>query len=370
VTHLDAAGCSVHSAATLAAVSAHLEREASIGGYPAAADVVPVLDRAREHLGALVGLSHDEVGFVANATDGFAALFAAWPLPSGARVACSTAEYASNAMLVSAAGARGRVTPVLLAVDDAGVVDLDALDRQLDEGLDLLLLCPVASHRGVVQPTAEVVRRCHDAGTAVILDVAQAVGQVDVSDTGADAFVAPSRKWLCGPRGVGFVAVRRSWGERLDVAPSMATHAWDGDLAVAPAPFPTGPRISIDETSFGVLMGWANALEELHAAGPALLRERIAALGRAARESLDGVAGWQVQEAHDSPSGSVVLDHDSLDTTRVHAALRAVGVVTSLLHVPRAPADLPRPKLRLSFHAYADDSDIAVATEMLARVSQ
>ncbi len=346
-----------------------MEREASIGGYPAASDVMPVLDRLREQLGTLVGLPRDDVGFVGNATDGIAALLRAWPLPEGARVACSQAEYASNAMLVAAAGAHERFVPVQLAVDDDGLVDLHALDRQLDEGLDLLLLCPVASHRGIVQPSTEIVRRCHAVGTAVILDVAQAVGQIDVNATGADAFVAPARKWLCGPRGAGFVGVRRSWGERLDVAPSMETHAWDGDLRAAPVAFDEGPRIQVGEISIAVLMGWANAIDELEAAGPALVIERIAALGRAARDSLDGTAGWQVQEPHDSASGSVVLDHDSLDATRVHAALRDAGVVTSLLHVPRAPADLPRPKLRMSFHAYADESDITSATNALARVS-
>lgn len=366
VTHLDAAGCAVASAATLAATTSYLHREAAYGGYATVEDVMPVIDRARGRLGALLGLGAEDVSWVPNAAFGFAALLDGWPLPRGARVGCTAAEYGSNAMRIATAGRRGDVIPVAVATDDAGLVTDDALERALAAGLDLLVLPHVPSHRGVVQPAGELVARCHAAGVPVLLDVAQSLGQVDVSDVGADAYVGTSRKWLCGPRGVGFVAAPPAVAESLTPPPLLDSHTWDGDLGSAPVPLPGMARIAVGETSVATLVGLANALDELADAGPRRVSERIAALGAAARAALDGCAGWAVSDPSDTPSGSVVLSHDRANPVAVRGRLLDAGVVTSVMDVARAPADLPTPRLRLSFHAYCDASDIECAVAALA----
>ena len=369
VTHLDAAGCSVASRATLDAVSAYLEREAAYGGYPVQRAVAVVVAGALDRLAALLGLPAGATAWVHNAAEGFSTVLGGWPLPARARVGCTAADYASNAMLLATGASRGEVVPVRLRTDDDGLLDLDDLDRALAAGLDLVTLAHIASHRGVVQPAAEIVARCRTAGVPVVLDVAQSLGQVDVSGVGADAYVGTSRKWLCGPRGLGFVGLSAPLLERLRPAPSVDTHIWDGDLLAAPTPLGGAQRIGAGEVSVAAQIGLANALDELAAAGPSRVAERIAALGALGRDALDGRGGWTVQEPPGAASGSVVLDHPDRAAAEVHQRLQAAGVVTSLVDVARAPADLPRPRLRMSCHAYCTEADVQTAARALEAAS-
>ena len=57
-----------------------------------------------------------------------------------------------------------------------------------------------ASHRGVVQPIADMAEMCRRVDVPLVVDAAQAFGQVDC-DVGADAVYSSSRKWMAGPRG-------------------------------------------------------------------------------------------------------------------------------------------------------------------------
>lgn len=346
VVHLDAAGCACPSRAVLDATVAHLRREAAIGGYAAEADAAPTLDAVRARLGALVDLDGDAVALAPNATAAFTTLLGAWPLPDGARVATVRSDYENNRLALHALAARHALDVVDLAADSAGHLDLDALPRQL-EGVDLVTFPVVASQRGVVQPAAAVVSLAHEAGVPVILDLAQAAGQVPLTDLGADGYVGTARKWLRGPRGTGWLAAPPSVAARLEPAyPSLAGRDAEG----------VG-RLATGEASVAARVGLAVALEELAADADAAYA-RIAALGASARERLDGVGGWRAQEPLDEPSGIVTLAHPAEDPVAVAGRLLAEGIATTAIPAARAPDDLTCGVLRVSLHAYCELEDL------------
>ena len=192
--HLDSAAAGRLSVATLEAELAHLRREQERGAYVAEteADLAP----GRAALGALVGLAAQDVFFAEGSAQAFATLLDAWPLERGARVGTTPGEFGGLARLLARRAEQCGWELVTLPVDELGRVS------DVPGGLDLLSLPQVASHRGVVQPVAEVLA----SGVPVVLDVAQSAGQTPVPP-GAAAYVGSSRKWLCGPRGVGFGVV-------------------------------------------------------------------------------------------------------------------------------------------------------------------
>src|SRR5207237_2568804 len=112
---------------------------------------------------------------------------------------------------------------------------------------------------------------------------AQSLGHTD-TDIGADAVYSTSRKWLTGPRGVGVLCVRRSLAEEL--------------TPVLPEPPDVPPLRAFEsgEAHVAGRVGLGVAVGEHLAAGPDGVRARLAALGRAARVLLDGVAGWRAGE--------------------------------------------------------------------------
>ncbi|MBW3667945.1 MAG: aminotransferase class V-fold PLP-dependent enzyme [Actinobacteria bacterium] len=345
LVHLECASAARLSTATLAATVAHMEREAAVGPGIAYAEADGVLARLRADLAALFGMRPDQVALAERATRALADVFAAWPLRPRARVGVVRAEYGSTRMLLEAAAARGEVEVVELPVDGEQRIVPESV-----AGVDLVILSHVMSQRGVVQPVREVAA----VGPPVVVDVAQSAGHIDVGGLGAAALVGTSRKWLRGPRGVGYVAVSDEWAERLTPrAPDLDTAAWDDDR---PRFAPGAARFHQWEGTIAGRVGLAHALRELHETGPAVVARHAAALGVAARRRLVD-AGWWVGEPVDEPTGMVTFGHVHHQSAEVHARLREGGVAVTLVPVGRA-LDVEAPVLRAAFHTYTTDADL------------
>ncbi|MGY1717018.1 ergothioneine biosynthesis PLP-dependent enzyme EgtE [Geodermatophilus sp. SYSU D01106] len=342
--HLDSAACSRQSERVLGAVAQHARHEAELGGYVAQAAAEHLLQQGRSVIGGLAGMAAADVVFVESAQAALGALLAAWRLPAGARVAAPTGEYGPNLALLRAAGLE--VVPV--ASDGDGRVDVAALERLLAADPPRFVhLTHVGSHRGVVQPAREVAALCRAHGVPLVLDAAQSLGHVDV-DLGADVVYSTSRKWLAGPRGVGVLCVRPAVAAELTPA------------VPAPGDVPPLRALESGEAHVAGRVGLVLAVGEHLASGPDRVRERLAALGRAARTVLDGAAGWSVVEPAGEPTATTTLrPPDGVDVAATRARLLAEhGVVTTAAGPERAPGEMTGPVLRVSPHVDATLDDL------------
>jgi pyridoxal 5-phosphate dependent beta-lyase len=342
--HLDSAACSRQSNRVLEAVAHHARHEAELGGYVAEATAEDLLQQGRSVIGGLVGMAAADVVFVESAQAALATLLAGWRLPVGARVACLPGEYAPNAAQLRAAGLSAEHLPV----DDLGRADLDGVARLLaGDPPRVVHLTHVASHRGVVQPAAEVAALCREAGVPLVLDAAQSLGHVD-TDLGADAVYSTSRKWLAGPRGVGLLCVRPAITAKLT------------PLLTPPGDVPPLRAFESGEAHVAGRVGLVLAVGEHLAVGPVRVHERLAALGRAAREVLEGAAGWRVVEPLDEPTATTTLrPPDGVDVVTTRARLLTEhGIVTTAIGPQRAPDEMTGPVLRVSPHLDATVDDL------------
>jgi pyridoxal 5-phosphate dependent beta-lyase len=326
LVHLDVAACGRTSVGVLEAQVDHLRAEAARGGYVAEGEAFVHLDAGRDALGRLVGLTGAGVAFSDSACTSFAMLLAAWPLGRGSRVGTAASEYAGNALVLRAlAQERGwRLVP--LPVDDDGRV------TDLPPALDLVTFPHIASQRGTVQPVSEVA----GSGVPLVLDVAQSLGQVEVP-VGCAAYVGTSRKWLCGPRGVGFLAVDPLVEPYLATPPQLTSYT---DVR----------RLDTPEAHVAGRAGLAQAVAEwTPEVLPAVLDR-----ARYARRELARTP-WTVREAESEPSGITTLV--GRDPFVARAALLEQGILVSAVPVSRA-ADLSAPVLRVSTAPWVTEPDL------------
>jgi pyridoxal 5-phosphate dependent beta-lyase len=340
IVHLDAAAAGRPSREVLDAEIAHLHREASLGAYVAQERAAPVVDEGRAALAGLVGLGADDVAFSDGAGNAFATLVAAWPLPRAARIGIVPSEYGANARVLRLLASQRGWHLVPLPVDDVGRI------TAVPDDLDLVTFPQVASQRGVAQPVEEVFAT----GTPLLLDVAQSLGQTEVPH-GCAAYVGTSRKWLCGPRGVGFAVVDPHVQAGLREPPTLAPALCSGMQ-----------RWESQESHVAGRVGLAVAVQQWT---PALLPVVHARAARA-RELLDGVAGWRVCEPRTEPTGITTLVGGDPVTTR--AALLDSGILTSAVPTSRSD-DLAAPVLRVSTPAWVRDADLDVLVDALTRIA-
>jgi hercynylcysteine S-oxide lyase len=280
-------------------------------------------------------------------------LLASWP-PGGRTLACLPGEYGPNLAVMAAQGFARRPLPT----DGEGRVAVDeaAIGLAADPP-DLVHLTAVASHRGVVQLLHQMAQLCSELGLPLVVDAAQALGQVDCA-AGADVTYASSRKWIAGPRGVGVLAVCPNLIHRL--RPRLPPPDWVSSLSVA-------QRLELGEANIAARVGFSVALGEHVASGPAAIREGLAEVGRISRTVLADVRGWRVVESVDEQSAITTLAPvDGADPAKVRAWLIAERhILTTAAAVERAPLELTTPVLRISPHLDTTVDDLTTFAEAL-----
>ena len=183
--HLNNAGAALMSRQTLAAMTGHLELEAQIGGYEAAAAAGDAIDATYQNLAELVGGSDEEIALFDNSTHAWNAAFYSVPLKAGDRILTGRDEYGSNVLAYWQVARRTGAEVVVIDNDDTGQIDLAALADAIDDRTRLIGLTYVPTGGGLVNPAAEVGRLARSADVMYLLDATQAVGQfpVDVDRT-------------------------------------------------------------------------------------------------------------------------------------------------------------------------------------------
>lgn len=355
--HFDSAACSRQSDAAIEAALAHTRHEAEVGGYVAAEAAEPVIEAGRAAVAVLTGHRAADVVFTTGSEDALNRLLGSWP---GRRtLACLPGEFGPNLTVMAANDFQVQLLPVgedgRLLVDRAAAV----LDAELPA---LVHLTALASHRGTAQPLGEMAQLCRDRGIPLVVDAAQALGHLDCN-VGADVVYSSSRKWLAGPRGVGVLAVAPALADRLQHR--LGAPEWLG--AVAPL-----RAFELGEANIAARVGFAVAVGEHLAQGPASIRARLAEVGRLTRSALDGVAGWRVVEPYDEPTAiTTLVPPVGVVPAAVRARLIAeYNTVTTAAEVARAPLELRGPVLRCSPHVDAGGADLEAFAGALEAVTR
>ena len=347
-------------------VVGHLRREEEIGGYEAAAEASTRLENVYSSLARLVGATAGEIALAESGSSAWLRAVSGIPF-TASRVLLGRTEYTNNILALQLLARRYGLELVVLEDDSFGQVDVQHLQRELDRGdVALVALTHVPMGGGLVNPAADVGRRCRDAGVLFALDACQSVGQmpVDVNDLGCDILAGTGRKFLRGPRGTAFAYIRRSLLERFEPVPRGA---------LSPAPGPAGRRTCAEarlleswEACIAGRLGLGRAVDYALEMGLEPIRDRVRALAHTMRTRLAAIPAVRVHDRGLVQCGIVTFSVQGRTAEQVKARLAVHRINVSVAALPPSTADaVLRPTfeglitaVRASVHYYNTDTEI------------
>jgi cysteine desulfurase / selenocysteine lyase len=375
VAHFNNAGSALPPQPVVDVVIGHLQREARIGGYEAAAEAQERLDAVYDELAVLLGCDADEIAVVENATRAWDMAFYGLRFEPGDRILCARAEYESNVIAFLQVAQHSGATVDYVPNDEHGQLSLAALREMLDERVKLVAVTHVPTNGGLVNPVEEVGAITRAAGITYLVDACQSVGQlpIDVRAIGCDVLSATGRKYLRGPRATGLLYVRRELIADLE-PPLLDLHAARWVAADRYEIRADAKRFENWEYYVAGKLGLGTAARYARDWGLEAIAARVGALAARLRDDLGAIDGVRVHDLGLRKCGIVSLTVDGLDSHVVRDALaeRAINVSVNPRHYTLFDMDargLPD-LVRASVHYYNSEDEVDALVDAMAAIAR
>jgi selenocysteine lyase/cysteine desulfurase len=375
LVHLNNAGAALVPQPVRDAIADHLDLEETLGGYEAADAQAGPIQQTYAAVGRLLGAEARNIAMVQNSTVAFAQAVSAFDLGPGDVILTTMADYASNQIMYLSLARRRGVEIVRAPDAPEGGVDPAAVRKLVSSRRPALVaLTWVPTNSGLVQPAEAVGEICREAGVPYLIDGCQAVGQmpVDVGQLHCDYFSAATRKFLRGPRGLGFLYVSdralKAGAYPLMVDMHGATWAEADRFELTP----DARRFETWEFAYALVLGLGAAANYALEVGLDSARDRARQLAVHARKRLADVPGVRVLDRGPELCAIVTASVAGWDTAEIKLRLRARGINTSSPQREDAVIDMDKKgassALRISPHYYNTTEEIDAAVEALREV--
>ncbi len=186
-----------------------------------------LLDASRVRLADFVGADPSDLVFIPNATAGVNSVLRSLEFGVGDEILTHSHVYNSCLNVIryvsDTSGANVSIAELPFPVASSSEVVAAILDK-VSPRTRLALLDHVASDSGLVFPLQELVSSLAELGIDTLVDGAHAPGMLplNLQKLGATYYVGNCHKWLCAPKGVGFLVVKR--GKASSIRPTVISH--------------------------------------------------------------------------------------------------------------------------------------------------
>jgi len=318
----------------------------------------------RQEFARLLNASTDEIAYVENATRAWDMAFYGLPLQDGDRLLTHSSEYASNYLGFLQQAERRNLAIDLIPSDEHGQIDVKAIPELITSKTRLIAITHVPTQGGLVNPAVAVGKVAKEYGLMYLLDACQSVGQIalDVQELNCDVLTGTGRKYLRGPRGTGFMYIRKAFIEQLD-PPFIDLHSatWTHDNQFEF--LPNAKRFENWESFYAGRIGLMYAVQYANRIGIDRIESRVATLAHSLREQLSQLSGVAVHDLGEHKCGIVTLTKQGVPSDSAAQQLSELGMNVSVSVRSSARLDLGQRNLeslvRASVHYFNTEQEIS-----------
>lgn len=369
LVHLNNAGAALMPSPVVAAIREYLDFEGEVGGYEAETLRSAEVTRAYEAIAALVSAAPRNIAFTSSATASFVQALSSIPFATGDTVLVTRHDYVSHQVSLLALRERFGIRVVRAPDQEAGGVDVAAMAALIEQHRPrLVCLTHIPTNSGLVQDAAGVGAACRAHGVLYLVDGCQTVGQmpVNVAALQCDFLTSTARKFLRGPRGLGFLVVsdRALAAGLVPLSLDMRGADWVGPDEIALVD--DARRFEQYEYPWALVMGMAEAARYAMRLGLGPIQQRVRSLASLLRTELARVQGVRVLDHGAELSGIVTAWVEGHEPIQVVEALRQQRINTWAQGRGAAVLDYDAKgvagAVRISPHAYNTEEEIGVVT--------
>jgi selenocysteine lyase/cysteine desulfurase len=360
-------------APVLNACNDHLKLESEIGGYEAADAKSPEIAQVYDQVASLVGARRENIGIVANATAAFIQAMSSFDFSPGDIIVTTRADYTSYQItFLSLAKRLGVIIKHAADLPEGGVDPQSVRELVRNPRCRVVHLSWVPTHSGIIQDAEAVGEVCDDLGVPYLVDACQAVGQmpIDVNRLNCDYLSATGRKFLRGPRGIGFLYAS-------DRALARGDHPLFVDMRGATWIEPkryeiatTAMRYEDWEFPYALVLGLGAAAQYARDVGIDVASRRAFGLAQRVREKLRAIPGIQVLDGGRSQCAIVTAAVENRDARDLVKELSRLGINTTASLKWYGLLDFGdrnvESAIRISPHYYNTQEEIDVVIDLIA----
>jgi cysteine desulfurase/selenocysteine lyase len=370
--HLDNAGAALMPRCVLETQIEHLQLEAAFGGYESERLKIDQIEAVYDSVAGLINCHRDEVAIVENATVGWMMAFYSIPFSPGDRILTAEAEYASNYLAYLQIAKRSGVVVETIPSTATGEVCVESLQAMIDDRVKLISITHVPTNGGLVNPVEEIGAVARQHGILYIVDACQSAGQLslDVKTIQCDVLTATGRKFLRGPRGVGFLYVSKRILDSLH--PPMIDLYSAKWVAVDQYELrQDARRFENWESNYAAKLGLGCAIDYAMKIGLENIEHEVTRLAGRLREMLAAIPAVTVQDIGNRKCGIVTFSVAGVDAAEIESGLRKQKIGVSVSSPFSTLIDARRRELpdlvRSAVHYYNLDEELDT---LVARVRE
>jgi selenocysteine lyase/cysteine desulfurase len=299
----------------------------------------------------------------------------AFDFKAGDVIVTTRNDYISNQLAYLSLARRHGVEVRRAADLKSGGADPQSVKELLrDPRVRLLAVTWVPTNSGLMQPVETLGEVAEAAGVPYLVDGCQAVGQipVDVAKLRCDFFSGTARKFLRGPRGIGFLYVSDRALQRGDSPLYIDMRGADWVSADSFAPAPDARRFENWEFAYGLVLGLGEAARYAIGVGVEPGGRRARELAATLRSRVSGIGGIRVLDRGKDLAAIVTIEVAGWDARELSKLLRTHGINTSASLRAYAVIDMDEKRaataLRLSPHYYNTEEELDRVVEELKSV--